>query len=176
MILLGELDHVMIDVETLDTTPQAVVLSLGLVLFDRGKVYLERQWCFDVQKEQQDRVVNPDTVRWWMSQDSSILATARVGIASVEAVFEDIRGIWNDYDVDRVWAKPAHFDIPILESLFAYRHPWTHREVRCMRTVEELVQERAQRPSDAHSALADARAQAEFLIDINRRMFHDEDK
>lgn len=174
MILLGELDHVMIDVETLDTTPRAAVLSLGLVLFDRGKVYLERQWCFDVSNEQMDRVINPETVRWWMSQDSSILATARVAIRSVESVYRDLLEIWNDYDVDRVWAKPAHFDIPILESLFDYRHPWTHREVRCMRTVEELVQERAAHPKDAHSALADAKAQAEFLIDVNRRLFHED--
>lgn len=63
--------HVMVDIETLSTRQDAVVVSVDLVTFDEcfnpGYTYLYR---LDVA-EQRDHHVDVDTVKFWMAQEES---------------------------------------------------------------------------------------------------------
>ena len=69
---------VMIDLETLDTSPTAVVLSLGAVAFDpythaHGATFYVEFTNFLEQQTGVGRTISPSTMLWWMQQN----ATAR---------------------------------------------------------------------------------------------------
>src|SRR5690606_12661716 len=68
------MNHIMLDLETLDTASSAVVVSIGAVAFDPytnaigDKFYVEM--TEDIAEQQKKgRTISGDTVRWWMQQD-----------------------------------------------------------------------------------------------------------
>jgi hypothetical protein len=65
-------NDVMIDMETLSTSPDCVILTIGAVRFDpRGEGVVERlelRPTIDEQTEEFNRHIDPDTVAWWGQQ------------------------------------------------------------------------------------------------------------
>jgi len=65
----------MIDIESLDTGPDCVILTIGAVLFDpKGVGIIERLELRPTIEDQTDlfnRTINEDTLRWWSTQSES---------------------------------------------------------------------------------------------------------
>jgi len=65
--------HCMIDIESLDTSPYCVILTIGVVLFDpKGDGIVEKlelRPTLEDQTEQYNRIINDDTIRWWSTQN-----------------------------------------------------------------------------------------------------------
>ena len=59
----------MIDLETLDTSPNCVILSIGAVAFDpKGMGIVEKlelKPTIDEQTEQHGRIIDEGTINWW---------------------------------------------------------------------------------------------------------------
>ena len=67
--------HLMLDLETLATTPDAAVLTIGACKFDPKKSDVESTFYERISLESQesyDRVINEDTLAWWSKQDKQI--------------------------------------------------------------------------------------------------------
>ena len=73
-------NDIMIDLETLNTTPDCVVLSVGAVRFDpKGTGVVERlelKPTVEDQTEIYNRSINDDTIKWWSEQHPSALEEA----------------------------------------------------------------------------------------------------
>ena len=160
---------VMIDLETLDTSPGAVVLTVGAVKFDVNKnnIFDELYIRLDVDEQiNRNRTVDDGTVKWWSQQPEAIQAEAmgehdRMPIAdAIQTINKFLVG------ADCVWGQGYGFDMTILENLYQqYGHnkPWNFWNLRDSRTVFKMM------PRDpvtiipkvaAHNALADAHHQA----------------
>ena len=62
--------HAMIDLETLDVTPQATVLTVGGVKFDpHNNSEPHSEFYYKLDLDSQDRSVNDSTIAWWGQQD-----------------------------------------------------------------------------------------------------------
>ena len=178
------MNHIMLDLETLDTTSSAVVLSIGAVAFDPytnalgDKFYVEMTEDIAAQQAR-GRTISGDTVRWWMQQD---VQAKRVFSESIDGVdrantFEALSrfGLFvaanGDRDVE-MWGNGADFDNAILGSLFdsfGLRKPWSYSRNRCYRTMKNLGigPRRPQvREGVHHNALDDAVTQAAHLQEI----------
>lgn len=77
------LRHVMIDLETMGTTADSAIVSIGAVIFDPryGKIskktfYEELDW------ENQDRSICPETRAWWGRQGT----TAQQALSGLEDI------------------------------------------------------------------------------------------
>ena len=71
--------HVMIDLETLGTTPDAVILSIGGVKFDPNgdRIFDEFIYKLDIDEQQQrGRTTNEDTMSWWATQPRAVIESA----------------------------------------------------------------------------------------------------
>lgn len=164
--------HAMIDIETLATKSDAVVLSVGGVKFDPTSDAvphspLMMRLDIDEQSEK-GRIVDPNTVEWWSKQDKSIQEDAfKVdGRVSVEHFCNEL----NKWFVgcDKKWAQGPRFDYGILEHLYeqyGIHKNWFYWEEADSRTLFELVpgdprKDVAGNQIDHHSALADAYNQA----------------
>jgi hypothetical protein len=159
----------MIDLETLDTRPSTVILSIGAVAFS-----LEDEETFSFYKRltwqgqfDAGRTVSEATLRWWLSQSDAARTSLIDGEqVSLRAGLTSLREWFRHSDAERVWAKGPSFDISILEHAYAGETPWRFYNARCVRTISDLV------PRDfgdgipkgeAHNALDDAMAQALFV-------------
>lgn len=173
----------MIDLETLDTSPTAVVLSLGAVAFDPrsntlGPTFYVEFTNFLEQQTGVGRTISPSTVMWWMGQN----AAARAVFQKKENSPERCSPLWGlsafaDYLKQpglsgNVWAKDPDFDVVILRSLYetnapGLAFPFKYNAGRSVRTVEDMpFTPLRDTPPVAHNALDDAIAQATRIQEI----------
>jgi exodeoxyribonuclease VIII len=158
--------HAMIDLETLATSPQATVLTVGGVKFDPySDVEPHSEFYFRLDTEGQDRDINEDTLAWWGRQDPK---------AQEEAFGEENRVTAEDFlstlpkwmnGVDVLWGHGYGFDITILEDMLRQvgrSIPWQFWQVRDSRTLFAMMKQdpRKGMQTDLHNALADAFYQA----------------
>lgn len=132
----------MIDIETLDTKPSAVVLSIGIVLWGPDGV-LDTRALYPSLSEQAalGRTVSEGTVRWWLQQDPTAWERAfvvRAGRMTLEMTRIALFNALKVEPVAAVWANGPAFDLVILENLFGVENvPWKFYEGRDVRTIRE---------------------------------------
>ena len=171
---------VMVDLETLSTRSDAVILSIGAVKFDleRGKIYdsgFYTSISIDSNTEA-GRHISEDTLVWWMGQGDAarrVFSESKVVLPAALEQFSDWIG--ND-DGGEVWSNGADFDIPMLAHAFSTHDmtiPWKFYNTRCFRTYKKLPGAPACKtpPTVAHHALHDAISQAQHAIDIYAHLF-----
>jgi hypothetical protein len=159
--------HAMIDLETLDVTPDAVVLTVGGVKFNpETDAEPHSEFYFRLDVDTQDgRSVNDDTVAWWATQSSEIQEEAFGTEGRVHMdVFLDSLPKWM-VGVDVLWGQGYGFDATIMENMLRQRGkiiPWRFWQVRDSRTLFSMakVDPRKAMQSDLHNALADSYFQA----------------
>ena len=164
--------HATIDLETIDTCPQATVLSLGGVKFDptnnsepHSELYLK------ISIDDQDklgRTVSDDTIAWWSKQNPKIMEEAfdQTNAVSVDEALRQISK-WT-VGVDTLWGQGYGFDYTILEDMFRRGGkpiPWNFWIIRDSRTLFGCCQQDPRKviQNDLHNALADAYYQSKAI-------------
>ena len=160
---------IMIDIESLDTSPYCVILTIGAVRFDpkgTGVVEkLELRPTIDEQTEIYNRVINDDTIRWWSTQNPAALEEAMgdSGRISFKDTMEQLyKFCWNRR---AVWSNGASFDCVAMETAWRQldmRTPWPFWTIRDTRTLYEVagVSLKDDKHVTTHKAVEDAERQA----------------
>jgi hypothetical protein len=169
--------HLMVDLETLATSPDAAILTLGAVLFDPysprvfDKMYVRvtLESCTDLGMKVDDK-----TVEWWAAQSASAQEEAfgegpdRVSIQ--EAIEKFHKFAWN---CDAFWSHGSIFDINILDTYYRALNkapPWNFWQIRDTRTLFDLGYDPEMPKTTAHKALDDANAQAIAVQTVMRKI------
>ena len=134
---------VMLDIETLSTRPESVILTLGAVKFSPWDQEVNTETGLylriDVDEQLQlDRHVQQETVDWWGKQAEEVREEAlgehertRLG-DSVDQLNRFLVGAEN------IWCQGPAFDIVILENLYRQLGrptPWQFWQIRDSRTL-----------------------------------------
>jgi hypothetical protein len=161
---------IMIDLETLATSTDAAILTIGAVKFDPfGRelkepamdsfyVRVDLDSCHEI-----GLVTNDDTIAWWANQskeaqDEAFSEGNRIHIS--DAMAQLYKFCWG---AKRVWSNGAAFDVVICETVFkriGKAVPWNFWQVRDVRTAFDLGINPIRPPVTAHHALEDAWNQA----------------
>jgi len=162
--------HLMVDLETMATGPDSVILTIGAVKFDPWGPNVDRsthnifyrrvetQTCEDLGMK-----IDPGTLDWWSKQAPEIIEEAfspddRIHIETVMDEFHKFA-----WGCDAFWSHGAIFDIVILETYYRALKkplPWNFWQIRDTRTIFDLGYD-PEMPKDAkHNALEDAYRQA----------------
>lgn len=169
-------DHIMIDIETLGTTPGSVITSIGFVRFNLEGIIIADEVGIDITSSlNHGCTVDGETIKWWMKQSDSARSTfnshkvfhpanALAILANFIKASEDVL----------VWGNGATFDLVLLADMYrkvGFNTPWGHRQERCFRTLKALcphITDEAEEPGKyvSHNALHDALRQAEHAIRI----------
>lgn len=165
--------NVMVDLETLGTTPNSAIVSIGAVKFSSAGLGEEFYKTIDLQScEDAGLDIDPSTVAWWMGQSDKARAVFKdKGKPLAEALnaFTKFIGIENVGQV-KLWGNGANFDNVILVN--AYRRtgikaPWQFYNDRCYRTIKSMFKRiEMERSGTHHNALDDAKSQADHLVRI----------
>jgi len=172
---------IMIDLETLGTTADAVILSIGAVQFDleAGTVSQFTHYSVLNIESQPNRDINRDTVAWWMKQspEAAAVLTHQPKVDIKFALGELSRWMRSFSGTPIVWSNGADFDLPMLGHAYTnegLKQPWAPYAGRCYRTYKNLPGARAvkvERQGQHHNALDDAIYQAQHLCAIHAALF-----
>ncbi|MDC8457840.1 3'-5' exonuclease [Marinobacter sp. DS40M6] len=176
----------MIDIETLDTRPSAVVIAIGVVLFNRREPSIKMKGLHLVfgKKEFRDeqimmgRTVDKKTVIWWKGQEPAAKKIFKqANVKSMTDMFEKLTAFLTQGDVKYlIWGNGASFDNTIVTSLydsFGLEAPWKFWNDRCFRTFKGEHGHIARPPEFQgvkHNAEDDARQQARYLQAIYQEL------
>ncbi|MFA7331968.1 MAG: 3'-5' exonuclease [Candidatus Delongbacteria bacterium] len=156
------LHHFMIDIETWDTAPTAVIRAIAIVGFNLNGT-LNEMTLVDCRRTvdeqiQAGRTTSAETVDWWAKQsfglgdllvdtrhhatDTGIYQTEIVEPRCLADVVRNVEdGLMAEDGEIRVWSR-GHFDITILENLLQAQGdpvPWRYSQVRDVRTLDEII-------------------------------------
>jgi len=154
--------HLMVDLETMAVSPNAVILSLGAVHFNPyGNGYGDKLY-FRINIDDQDalgREVDPNTITWWSQQDPIVMEEAFSPdnrISLVDAIDQFHKFAWG---CDAFWAHGSIFDIVIIENIYKQLGkpvPWQYWQIRDTRTLFDLGVDPDMPKGGKHDALQDA--------------------
>lgn len=171
---------IMIDLETLATSSDAAILTIGAVKFDPFGCDTEfsKNNSFYVKVDldscnELNLAVSDATIEWWATQskeaqEEAFSQTNRIHID--DAFYDLYKFCWG---AQRVWSNGAGFDIVICENVFKKIHkkaPWDFWQVRDVRTMFDLGIDPVRPKVTAHNALADASAQATSIQNVCRAL------
>ena len=164
--------HAMVDIETLGTKPNSVVLTVGGCKFN--PFTMDEPFDFflmklDVDQQiEQGRFVDDKTLEWWGKQAPEIQEEA-FGLDNRVEVVEFCKA-FNKWlvGVDIKWAQGPRFDYGILESLydsFDHHINWAYWQEADSRTIFNLMPGDPRKDAQGnqtghHDALADSIVQA----------------
>jgi len=180
---LMKLDHVMIDIETLATTEDAAILSIGACRFhpdgevNRAGFYRVLDLATQQIGTGHGRRINADTLYWWMKQNEIARKAVFCSESGSRIHIDNCLGELTQWIAQGqgqyMWSHGSNFDLPILAHAYRTRAmllPWSYRNTRDTRTLFWLAREMGApapdktRPSEKHHALGDAIRQAEWVI------------
>lgn len=167
--------HVMIDLETLSTRPNASILSIGATKFTLDEGIIDKFYC-NIDAKSCKSVglhVSKDTVDWWMKQSAAARDALLVDQLPLKEALQTFTN-WIGKDNVMPWGNGASFDISIMESAYhavGLTYPWKFYNIMCYRTVMNLMglsnaKIRASENDTHHHALDDAISQTNTLIGI----------
>lgn len=164
--------HIMIDLETMGTAPNAPIVAIGACVFDSAGVK-DKDFYFPVSLESavaHGAEMDASTVIWWLQQEDEARSEIVRASGDMRAALTAFR-TWVETidDLEGVWGNGASFDNVLLVQ--AYRRqgekaPWPFWLDRCYRTVKNFSTVPLHREGTHHNALDDAISQANHLVDI----------
>lgn len=160
---------VMLDLETLGTRPDCVVLTLGAIKFDPFSTAEPGPGIYfrlDIENQLAlGRTVDDSTIEWWAQQDPRVREEA-MGESGERIDVAKLKYELNKFlvGVDYIWAQGPAFDIVILEDLYrsqGWGFPWHFWQIRDSRTLFGVHGDPREKGRDqAHNALMDCYYQA----------------
>lgn len=176
--------NIMIDLETLGTDDDAVVLSIGAVFFDpRAGLGNTYERAIKIQKQiDMGRTITGDTFLWWIRQkdDARNDLSEKMNIAlEIEEVMVEFANFVADNGPGprklKPWGNGSTFDVTMIQSLMnsvKVKVPWVFYNIRDLRTFREYVanNEKVEASGIKHSALGDAISQATFVINHTKKI------
>ena len=177
--------QVAIDLETLSTSPAAVMLSIGAVAVCESTGTRLQFYAATSVDSQPGRKTDASTLIWWDKQSTEAHKAFDYAHSedcpplsqALDQLTDWLGKLGETHDV-YVWGNGADFDIGILSH--AYKEisnfvPWDFRKVRDMRTLYDLTLRfgltiSVPRVGTHHNALDDAQFQADVIMESLRQL------
>lgn len=162
--------HVMVDLETLGTSPGSVIIAIGAARFNAHGVldtFYRRISAEDCVRC--GLTMDTSTIEWWMQQSDEARAVFKQpGLPLQDALIHF--NTWYPTDAP-LWGNGAAFDNALLDAAYrvtSVKKPWPYWGDMCYRTIKAQNKHIKAEPFAGvkHNALDDAVHQANHLIKI----------
>jgi hypothetical protein len=174
---MNEIDmcHLMVDLETLGTQSNSVILSIGIVKFNLSGNFeavfnkkIDIQSCLNCGLQ-----VDGNTIEWWLGQnDENIKQLVGVDKCSISNVLYSLEKMFSFEDNWCVWSHGSNFDIVLLENAYKATKQkiwWNYKNVRDTRTLFDIVNY-TYKAIGKHDALEDAMCQAKAVCEAYKKL------
>ena len=171
---------VMIDLETLGISQNAVIVQMAGVYFDRFTGVTFREICINVSVQDsvnQGFEMNPNTVLWWLKQSKEAQKSVfETDVNDIESAYTAMR-TFNDFlqNAYCIWSHNS-FDFPLVQNHLKKLNitpKFSYRAGKDIRTLTDLAWID---PKDydcvgvAHNALDDCKFQIKYCVDAFNKL------
>ena len=112
------MNHLMIDIETLDTRPTSIVFQVEIVVFDEVKNHYQEIFHLDILPQiLAGRTIDSSTVKFWNEQQISAWTRSGPDIIQTEEVYRVINDLMGEYEIGYVWSNSPSIMRSLRESL-----------------------------------------------------------
>ena len=152
----------MIDFETLGVSRDSVLLSCGIILFDKGIILEENYEEYSINGQIGDgQIVDRSTVEWWTRTDreefNRLLANTK-GYHPLYHLNNYYKGL--EYKIRNVWSR-GHMDFEILNYHLDEKIPyWKSKDCRTLDVFKKMSSK------NNHNALDDCRNQVNHVMKV----------
>lgn len=166
----------MLDIETLGNTPNAVIVQIAAAYFDRetGEVGLVFNENINIESSMSEGFeVSPNTIRWWLNQPSEVINSVFSDIG------EDIYSVLRHFmsfanQAETIWSH-ATFDFVIvnnaLRRLGMKQLPYqVARDIRTLVDLTGFDYKDFPREGTHHNALDDVMHQIKYCVAAMREL------
>ena len=184
--------NIMVDIETLGTNEDSVILQIGAVAFDKynenSTDHFEGSFVVDLEVSDQirsyKRTVDNETLIWWLdvvdpaARVSVLQRDSYTGlVCSTYNALEDFNTFVSMHKYERdnfIWSNSPSFDLAIIKHAMrqcdikpVWNH-WDERDVRTMHHINRTLNLGINKKIDgvAHNAFDDAKGQAMYVMQI----------
>ncbi len=162
-------NNIMVDIETLSTDSNALILSIGAVKFNET---ITDHFYTTISIESSlkvNRLIDASTIEWWMLQDDKARALfSDPNKLDLYYALLNLKTWLGSYPI--IWGYGASFDNVILENAYKVLNietPWFYKNSLCYRTLSTIYPNiKFIFEGVKHNALDDAKTQAVHLIKI----------
>lgn len=162
-------DHIMVDLETADSSPTSAIVAIGAVVFKGPSTGACFYSAVDLPSSLAlGLTLSQKTMQWWSRQAPEASAVfSDPSRIPVDTALRRFGAYVRSLEKPKVWGNGAAFDNAVLAN--AYNRsglplPWDFRNDRCYRTVMAGVREKPNSVGTYHNALDDANTQAQHLM------------
>lgn len=171
----------MIDIETMGTSHNAAIVSIGAISFDlvsghKGDEFYQRidlSSCITAGLK-----VDAETIYWWFGQSIDAQAELiKTPLLPIQIALRRLSAFIAEHPVDvQLWANGSSFDLVILSNAYKATFlgkPWKYNQERDVRTLVSLLPEVKKEIAFKglrHHALADCRHQIEYCSEIYHQL------
>lgn len=153
-------NHLMVDFETLGTSADSILLSAGLVVFNRDEADVDHEYLefAIVPQLLAGRTVSRDTLNWWKKgNESELYRLTEDGDESLRELVAIVERIKRMHKIKKVWSRGS-MDVAILENIGAL--PFPYYAVRDCRTLDEFMR---MEYTNSHHAIQDCHNQIKHV-------------
>ena len=175
--------HLMIDLETMGTNPDAPINSIGGKFFDPETGEMGPEFSKTIDLDTAGGVIDRDVIKWWLKQSREAQSAILTDEIPLDDALLQLREFIDENSGEffvQVWGNGANFDNVILRRSYERQGipcPWRYCNDRDVRTIVELgktlnFDARTDIPFDGerHNALDDARYQAKYVSAIWQKL------
>lgn len=168
--------HLVLDLETLSTEPNALILSIGFAIVKDANIVAQNEYRLRMS-EQAHRHISHNTIKWWMDGDKAeaqrhLAQQPEYCVGVAADMLHNTVTTYAPWDKVLVWGNSPSFDCVLLSNLYVdilkKPTPWKFWNERDMRTMRDMFPRGRTYPKVPHSAMWDAVAEAEDLIQYLR--------
>ncbi|HAX5201270.1 TPA: exonuclease [Escherichia coli] len=179
----GGCHHLMIDLETMGTNPDAPIISIGAIFFDPQTGDMGPEFSKTIDLDTAGGVIDLGTIKWWLKQSREAQSAIMTDEIPLDDALLQLREFIDENSGEffvQVWGNGANFDNVILRRSYERQGipcPWRYCNDRDVRTIVELgkvmdFDARTAIPFEGirHNALDDARHQAKYVSAIWQKL------
>ena len=171
---------IMLDLETLGTQHDAMIVQIGACYFDRETGDIGEKFKANIVYDHDEKrfSIEQGTVMWWLQQSEEARNSISGDAFPLETVLRDLHDFL-DRDDTNLWSHTT-FDMPILANAFdaiGLKLPIPYRRMRDLRTLVDLADHHSKAPrvGTHHDALDDALYQVVYAVEAMNKLKHAKD-
>lgn len=167
---------IMLDIETLSTDSNAVIISIAAVQFDlkTGEIGEQFMMGLDISEQiRKDGVVDGDTILWWLKQSDearqSVTSLTQHGVGKVLTAFNSwIKQLGITPASTNLWGNSNSFDCTIVRNLYrregiTFILPfWCDKDVRTLVILKGVDTRRYEFTGVSHNPIDDCLHQIKY--------------
>jgi DNA polymerase III epsilon subunit-like protein len=143
---INNFTDVMIDIETLSTKNNALILTIGAIKFNKNKDSNEiEKFYYKIDRKSCELLfmhVDKETIKWWKEQPANLVHETFIDNKNRININDALIKLSNFIkDCNYIWANSPNFDCVILENAYnscKLEVPWKFWQLRDTRTVYDL--------------------------------------